>query len=408
MWIMILKMTAVTALYVVLTVLLWKSLQRRTMTAWLRLAVGVIYGGCAVLSTHFGVDYSHMMLNVRDLGPLSAGLFFDPVSGVIAGLIGGVERYIAGTYWGVGSYTRIACSVSTCLAGFLAAAVHVLIFKRRKPAAIYAFFMGAVMEVFHMYVVFITHRDDMSMAFYVVKTCAPPMIVFTGLGMAASAAALELCAGEWRNPFRRVSAEEIPVSRRFQLWLFGVALAVLALNLAFSFAVQTQTAVQGGRETLAAVSQDIRQTYEKLAQTGNNAVLLAEETARMEAQAVSEAVRRSGGVASAAADRAYLEQMRSIFGLVAVSAVDERGVTVASAGDPSVFSAPPDAAKLAIGEAPSAGGTIRVAVDVEALAAALNLSGLNEALSYFHVGSEGGFETEMLYYGRKTGEEDEP
>ena len=44
-----------------------------------------------------------MMLNVRDMGPLSAGLFFDPVSGIIAGLIGGVERYIAGTYWGVGS-----------------------------------------------------------------------------------------------------------------------------------------------------------------------------------------------------------------------------------------------------------------------------------------------------------------
>ena len=41
------------------------------------------------------------------------------------GLIGGVERYIAGTYWGVGSYTRIACSVSTCLAGFVAAASRI-------------------------------------------------------------------------------------------------------------------------------------------------------------------------------------------------------------------------------------------------------------------------------------------
>ena len=63
--------------------------------------------------------------------------------------------------------------------------------------------MGAVMEVFHMYVVFITHRGDMSMAFYVVRICAGPMIAFTGLGMAVSSTALKICAKEWRNPFRR-------------------------------------------------------------------------------------------------------------------------------------------------------------------------------------------------------------
>ena len=120
----------------------------------------IVRGICSVLSTHFGVDYNHMMVNVRDIGPLTAGLFFDPASGIIAGLIGGIERYIAGTYWGVGSYTRIACSVSTCLAGFVAALTHVFVFKRKKPSALYAFFMGAVMEVFHMYVVFLTHHSD--------------------------------------------------------------------------------------------------------------------------------------------------------------------------------------------------------------------------------------------------------
>ena len=75
---MILKMSGVTALYVLLTVLIWKRAQGRKMTGAMKLVIGVIYGLCAVLSTHFGVDYSHMMLNVRDMGPLSAGLFFDP------------------------------------------------------------------------------------------------------------------------------------------------------------------------------------------------------------------------------------------------------------------------------------------------------------------------------------------
>ena len=263
---MILKMSAVTAIYVVLTVLIWKFTRKRRITLPIKLGIGVIYGFGAILSTHFGIDYSDMLLNVRDLGPLSAGLFFNPLSGILAGLIGGIERFIAGTYFGVGSYTRIACSVSTCLAGFVAAGMHIFLFKRKKPSATYAFFMGAVIEVFHMYVVFITHRNDMSMAFYVVKTCSPPMIIFTGLGMVASSIALKVCAGEWKNPFRKRKEEEIPVSRKFQSWLFIVTFVILALNLAFSLSLQSRTAEQNTATMLATSSDDIEKTYNELKQ----------------------------------------------------------------------------------------------------------------------------------------------
>ena len=263
---MILKMSAVTALYVILTVVIWKFTGKRKISFPVKIVIGVIYGLCAVLSTHFGIDYNDMLLNVRDLGPLSAGLFFDPLSGILAGLIGGIERYIVGTYFGIGAYTRIACSVSTCLAGFVAAGMHIFLFKRKKPSATYAFFMGAVMEVFHMYVVFITHRNDMSMAFYVVKTCSPPMIIFTGLGMVASSFALKICAGEWHNPFRKRKGEEIPVSKRFQVWLFLVTFAVLTINLTFSLNLQTRTAEQNTANTLAMVSENVRKTYEGLQQ----------------------------------------------------------------------------------------------------------------------------------------------
>ena len=264
MFTMILKMSMVTALYVLLTAFLWKRLQGKRISIPARIVIGVVYGLCAVLSTHFGVDYSDMMLNVRDMGPLSAGLFFDPISGIIAGLIGGIERFIAGTYWGVGSYTRIACSISTCLAGFIAAGMRIFLFKHKKPSAMYAFFMGAVMEVFHMYVVFITHRGDMSMAFYVVRTCAPPMIIFTGLGMAATSIALKIYSGEWRNPFRKLNEEDIPVSRKFQFWLFAVTALILTVNLLFTLSLQTQTAKQSAQNTMTAVSSDIRQTHEEL------------------------------------------------------------------------------------------------------------------------------------------------
>ena len=266
----------VTALYVLLTALIWKHTKGKRLSMPKKLIIGVIYGLCAILSTHFGIDYSDMMLNVRDLGPLSAGLFFDPLSGIIAGLIGGIERFIAGTYWGVGSYTRIACSVSTCLAGFIAAGMNIFLFKRKKPSAMYAFFMGAVMEVFHMYVVFITHRNDMNMAFYVVKTCSPPMIIFTGLGMVATSIVLKVYAGEWKNPFRKTLEEEIPVSRKFQFWLFAVTFTILTLNLLFSLTVQTKTSEQNAQNVLIAASADIRQTHEKLQEIEDSVDVIGE------------------------------------------------------------------------------------------------------------------------------------
>ena len=69
---MILKMTGMTTLYTLLTVFLWMRTADKPMTALRKIIIGVIFGICAVLSTHFGVDFNHMMVNVRDIGPLSA------------------------------------------------------------------------------------------------------------------------------------------------------------------------------------------------------------------------------------------------------------------------------------------------------------------------------------------------
>ena len=250
MLLMILQMTGVTSLYVLLTVALWYLTKGKKLNPMGKILIGVVYGISSVLSTHYGITFENMVINVRDIGPLAAGLFFSPTAGIIAGLIGGIERYIAGTYFGVGSYTRIACSISTCLAGFVAMAMNRKMFKGRKPSPFYAFFMGAVMEVFHMYVVFITHRDDMRMAFLVVSTCAIPMIIFTGLGMAVSSGVLQAFAGEWRNPFRKIDEESESLSQKFQRWLFLVVSVVIFGNFLFSFVLQTRSADQDCRQTL--------------------------------------------------------------------------------------------------------------------------------------------------------------
>lgn len=272
--VMILKMSLITLLHVGLTFLLWKSLKNRKITGTIRIGLGVIYGIAAILSTHFGVDYGSMILNVRDLGPMSAGLFFHPVSGVIAGLIGGIERYIAGTYFGVGSYTRIACSISTILAGILAAFMNVFIFRGKKPSVMYAFFMGSVIEVFHMYVVLITHRDDMDMAFVVVSACAVPMILFSGIGLALSSIALKTGSGERMNPLSHVDNSKVPISHKFQVWLFGVSAVMMLLSFGFSYAVQTATAEQEARDDIKVTIDDVKRNYYEYKANNNTIVSL--------------------------------------------------------------------------------------------------------------------------------------
>ncbi|WP_177201574.1 SpoIIE family protein phosphatase [Butyrivibrio proteoclasticus] len=261
MILMLMKMSGISALYVALTVFLWKLLKDRRQTFIIKLSLGLVYGMCSVLSTHCAVDYGDMLLNLRDVAPLAAGLFFNPTSGIIAGLIGGIERYIAGTYFGVGSYTRIACSLSTCLAGFVAWLMHAKVFEGKKPSPVYALFMGAVMEVFHMYVVFITHRDDMRMAFHVVSICSIPMIVFSGIALSLMSVILQVLSGEWKNPFKDMTGEKVSVSQRFQRWLFLITTIVIAGNFAFSYIIQTQSASQNGRNSIMETSQSVKSRY---------------------------------------------------------------------------------------------------------------------------------------------------
>lgn len=248
--IMIVKMCIATMLYILLTAGLWHFTRSKLVNAGYYFFIGIIYGVCSIISNHVSIDYGDMLLNVRDIGPLVSGVIFHPAAGIIAGLIGGIERYICGTYWGIGSYTRIACSISTCLAGFLAAVLKDKVFKNRLPSPLYMLFIGIVMEVFHMYVVLITHRNDMEMAFYVVKICAIPMILFTGVGCMGCACATLFQEKTPKEIFRIPPRRSTPLAARFQLWLFIVMSTMLIITFSFSYSVQTRSAVQGAKKAL--------------------------------------------------------------------------------------------------------------------------------------------------------------
>ena len=248
---MILQMTGATAIYVVATALLWHFWHKKQdHTALQKLAVGLFFGLCSVAANHFGIDYIDMVLNVRDIGPLAAGLFFDPMSGIISGLIGGIERYIVGEFFNIGYFTRVACGLSTCLAGILAAVLHKWVYEGKRPSIIHCLFLGAEMEVFHMYAIFISNRDNMSMASYVVKVCALPMIIFTGLGLMACSIVILQLSGSRLRIHLKTPIRNTPIDVRFQRWLMIVVFILFAFSFGLTYSLHTRTAYENARDDM--------------------------------------------------------------------------------------------------------------------------------------------------------------
>lgn len=270
MFMMIIKMMSIITAHILLTVFLWEKYKEKTLTPVQKMLIGLVFGLCGILSNHFNINYGHSLLNIRDLSPLVAGLFFDPVSGILTGFIAGIERYIIGTYFGIGSYTAIACSTATCMAGVLAALMSIYIFERRKPSAIFGFFMGAVVEVFHMYMVFVTHRSDITTALQVVKNNALPMIFFTALGLFLTSLALQILSKEWVNPFKKRSSDKIEVSQKFRFWLFVFTLGVLLVNFLLSRSMQTRKALEEADSRMEFIISDIVTHYSGMQKHGGD------------------------------------------------------------------------------------------------------------------------------------------
>ena len=261
-WNMILRMTLATLIYVIVTGFLWKMCHKKeSFSTRLKVIIGLIYGGSAVLANHIGIDYGSLVLNVRDIGPLAAGLFFSPLSGVIAGTIGGVERILAAELWNIGVFTKWACGISTFLAGILAAIMNRKVYQGKRPSMTHAFFLGAVMEVFHMYAVLFTNRDEMNYAYYVVKTAAIPMVVFTAIGMTLCSAVIMTLSREMSDIGWRVPEERVPVTVLFQRALLFVTIGLFVFNFVVSYNLQTRLSTESTQQRLQFLVQEKAAIY---------------------------------------------------------------------------------------------------------------------------------------------------
>ena len=243
-WDWVLKITAATLLYAAITAGL-AFLYRRQQKRKLRydLMIGVVYGACAVACTHIELDHATgAMIQLRDVAPLCAGLFFSPASGIVSGVIGAAERFIAGQVAQLETDIVISDTLAACLAGFLAATLNKWFFKGKRPSVFFSVLIGAAVEAFHMYGILIFEPLSSDYARHLVQVIAVPMIVSTSLATALCSLAARTASGEKIRLRRWQSVRDMPVAIRYQRGLLMVTFVVLVVNFCITWGIQTNAA----------------------------------------------------------------------------------------------------------------------------------------------------------------------
>ncbi len=135
----------------------------------------LIFGALSIYGTMSGITVLNAPINVRDLGPMVAGLTCGPFVGLGAGLIGAAYRMT------LEGFTVYACSLATVLAGLFGGLIW--LFNNKKfPGTRIAVEFAVMMEGLHMLLVLIM-ATPIAMALALVSTVAVPMIVANALGM---------------------------------------------------------------------------------------------------------------------------------------------------------------------------------------------------------------------------------
>ena len=210
-----------------------------------QLIIGIAFGGLAVLGTEWGIDINGAQVNCRDGAVLTAGLFFGGPAGIIAGLIGGIERWFA-VLWGIGSYTRTACTISTIIAGIYAAALRKYLFDNEHPSILMSTAVGVVIEVFHLTMVYVTNMNDAAQATYILRHVSVIQIACNSLTVAATSVLITLLNREKLIDTGDDAHLNIKVQRRM-LYAFIVAYCITAV---FTVNLQKGASLKHTEQTL--------------------------------------------------------------------------------------------------------------------------------------------------------------
>lgn len=300
---------------VVLSALIYLTERTKAASKMLYIArqviTGIMFGALAILGTEFGIKIDGAIINARDASPICAGLLFGAPAGIIAGIIGGVERWLA-VIWGAGEYTQLACSVSTVLAGAFAAALRKYMFDNKKPKWYYCLAIAVITEIVHMLMIFLTNMNDVRTAFSFVRICSLPMIAVNGLAVMLAGALLSLLSV---REHKTAHHDLKNISQSFQRFLLVCVTAGFLMTTVFTWALQTELAKNEASEIVKLNIEDVR---EDIIDASNKNLL---ELTKKIASRLNSAEK---------ADSALLNELGKEFDIAEINIIDSRGIITAS------------------------------------------------------------------------------
>lgn len=236
---MYIKLSLMAAVPVIFSVLIYlidkKTGFSKLKYIYKQIIIGLVFGIIAICGTEFGVNVGGAIINVRNAAPLCAGLIFGPPAGIIAGVIGGIERFFA-TFQGAGEYTQIACSITTVLAGIMAAVTRKFLFDNKKTSGFYGLVIAILIEVFDMLMIFLTNLSDVHTAFTFVRKCTIPMVSINALAVMFSILLVSFIG----NYKRRERHDMRRISQTFSRWLLLCVSVAFVITISFSMLLQSQ------------------------------------------------------------------------------------------------------------------------------------------------------------------------
>lgn len=163
--------------YLIMRSHIFSDFQLGTLTWKSSLLMILLFGAVSIYGTESGIFIMGAQINIRDLGPVAAGLTCGPIVGIGAGLIGGLYRYAIG-----GGITLLAGTIATICAGLFSGIIYLL--NKKRFVGIYgAVLFSGCMELTHMGIVLLITRP-FDQAVQVVQQVSIPMTLANMAGIA--------------------------------------------------------------------------------------------------------------------------------------------------------------------------------------------------------------------------------
>ena len=168
----------------------------------------VFFGIMSIFGTLSGLSVYGAVVNVRDLGPMAAGLVCGPFIGIGSGIIGGLFRFFQG---GPYMWTGLSAPI---LSGMLGGIMYLANKRQFVPTWVAVLLIGLSETLISCYTLILVTKP--SEFFTVVTTVAVPMVVFNVIGMFIFAAVVHNILDE-RNIQEKVQVLELEVESKRNL-----------------------------------------------------------------------------------------------------------------------------------------------------------------------------------------------